>query len=192
MRLSVCAKSNNGIGEPLTAAERDVHQAGLISVLKEIHDDIDRAVFVRLWLGRSDSGACRQAWWHACLLIISPTPNDCSRRRLAHPPRRSQSCPCRGRKARGDPLAPARLPTAPSSRRQGSEAGKTAELDLEIVEGRGASRKWPSDGPRTLRAVVRRCWPSRRADGTGCLIGHRGVIRWPQHRPAQGPRGQGA
>ncbi|OBQ67801.1 class I SAM-dependent DNA methyltransferase [Mesorhizobium erdmanii] len=30
---------------PLTDAERDVHQTGLISVLKEIHDDIDRAVF---------------------------------------------------------------------------------------------------------------------------------------------------
>ena len=30
---------------PLTAAERDVHEAGLVSVLKEIHDDIDRAVF---------------------------------------------------------------------------------------------------------------------------------------------------
>ncbi|MEI9419434.1 DNA methyltransferase [Mesorhizobium sp. Cs1321R2N1] len=29
---------------PLSDAERDVHQAGLISVLKEIHDDIDRAV----------------------------------------------------------------------------------------------------------------------------------------------------
>jgi hypothetical protein len=28
---------------PLTDAERDVHQAGLVSVLKEIHDDIDRA-----------------------------------------------------------------------------------------------------------------------------------------------------
>lgn len=29
---------------PLNDTERDVHQAGLISVLKEIHDDIDRAV----------------------------------------------------------------------------------------------------------------------------------------------------
>ncbi|WP_425449933.1 class I SAM-dependent DNA methyltransferase [Virgifigura deserti] len=29
---------------PLTDAERSVHQAGLISILKEIHDDIDRAV----------------------------------------------------------------------------------------------------------------------------------------------------
>ncbi|RST87523.1 class I SAM-dependent DNA methyltransferase [Aquibium carbonis] len=29
---------------PLSEAERDVHRAGLISVLKEIHDDIDRAV----------------------------------------------------------------------------------------------------------------------------------------------------
>lgn len=35
----------NGCGvPPLTDAERDAHQAGLISVLKEIHDDIDRAV----------------------------------------------------------------------------------------------------------------------------------------------------
>ena len=30
---------------PLSDKERDVHEAGLISVLKEIHDDIDRAVF---------------------------------------------------------------------------------------------------------------------------------------------------
>ncbi len=29
---------------PLTDAEHDVHRAGLVSVLKEIHDDIDRAV----------------------------------------------------------------------------------------------------------------------------------------------------
>jgi hypothetical protein len=29
---------------PLTDTERDVHQAGLISVLKEMHDDIDRLV----------------------------------------------------------------------------------------------------------------------------------------------------
>ncbi len=29
---------------PLSAKERDVHEAGLVSVLKEIHDDIDRAV----------------------------------------------------------------------------------------------------------------------------------------------------
>lgn len=29
---------------PLSEAERDVHRAGLVSVLKEVHDDIDRAV----------------------------------------------------------------------------------------------------------------------------------------------------
>jgi hypothetical protein len=33
-----------GIGEPLTDSERDVYEAGLIGILKEIHDDIDRAV----------------------------------------------------------------------------------------------------------------------------------------------------
>lgn len=31
--------------EPLTDAERDIHEAGLVSVLKDIHDEIDRAVF---------------------------------------------------------------------------------------------------------------------------------------------------
>ena len=30
---------------PLTPKEKDIHEAGLVSVLKEIHDDIDRAVF---------------------------------------------------------------------------------------------------------------------------------------------------
>ena len=30
---------------PLSAKEKDIHEAGLVSVLKEIHDDIDRAVF---------------------------------------------------------------------------------------------------------------------------------------------------
>ncbi len=30
---------------PLSATEQDIHEAGLVSVLKEIHDDIDRTVF---------------------------------------------------------------------------------------------------------------------------------------------------
>ena len=30
---------------PLSAKEKDIHEAGLVSVLKHIHDDIDRAVF---------------------------------------------------------------------------------------------------------------------------------------------------
>ena len=34
----------NGFGEPLKTAERDVHEAGLVSVLGDLHDDIDRAV----------------------------------------------------------------------------------------------------------------------------------------------------
>ena len=36
----------NGCEVPaLTPKERDIHEAGLVSVLKELHDDIDRAVF---------------------------------------------------------------------------------------------------------------------------------------------------
>nr|WP_246699635.1 DNA methyltransferase [Rhizobium sp. BK316] len=37
---------NGSKAPPLTDVERDAHQAGLISVLKEIHDDIDRAVLI--------------------------------------------------------------------------------------------------------------------------------------------------
>ncbi len=32
-------------GEPLTAKEREIHEQGLVSVLKQIHDDLDAAVF---------------------------------------------------------------------------------------------------------------------------------------------------
>ncbi|HEX8400585.1 MAG TPA: DNA methyltransferase [Allosphingosinicella sp.] len=34
-----------GIGAPLTAAERDVYEAGQIAILKELHDEIDRETF---------------------------------------------------------------------------------------------------------------------------------------------------
>lgn len=42
-------------GEALTAAERETHEHGLVAVLKEIHDDIDRAVFAAY--GWDDLGA---------------------------------------------------------------------------------------------------------------------------------------
>ena len=31
--------------EPLTAKEKEIHEQGLVSVLRELHDDLDRAVF---------------------------------------------------------------------------------------------------------------------------------------------------
>jgi len=40
---------------PLSQKERDIHEAGLISVLKELHDDIDRAAFAAY--GWDDLGA---------------------------------------------------------------------------------------------------------------------------------------
>ncbi len=36
---------DNGSDAKLSAKERDIHEAGLVSILKELHDDIDRAVF---------------------------------------------------------------------------------------------------------------------------------------------------
>ena len=43
---------DNGCDVPLlTTKEKEIHKAGLVSVLKDIHDEIDRAVFRSLWLG---------------------------------------------------------------------------------------------------------------------------------------------
>ena len=44
-----------GIGAPLSAAERDVYDAGQIAILKELHDAIDRETFAAY--GWSDLGA---------------------------------------------------------------------------------------------------------------------------------------
>lgn len=44
-----------GIGDALSAAERDVYDAGQIAILKELHDEIDRDVFAAY--GWSDLGA---------------------------------------------------------------------------------------------------------------------------------------
>lgn len=43
-----------GVGEPLSAAERDTYDAGQIAILKELHDEIDRTVFAAY--GWSDLG----------------------------------------------------------------------------------------------------------------------------------------
>jgi len=43
-----------GIGSPLSAAERDVYEAGQIAILKELHDEIDRETFAAY--GWSDLG----------------------------------------------------------------------------------------------------------------------------------------
>jgi hypothetical protein len=44
-----------GVGHPFSQKERDIHEAGLISVLKDTHDDIDREVFAAY--GWEDLGA---------------------------------------------------------------------------------------------------------------------------------------
>ncbi|NDW08034.1 hypothetical protein [Jiella pacifica] len=46
---------DHGHGDPLTDKERDIYDAGLIAVLKEIHDEIDRDVFAAY--GWEDLGA---------------------------------------------------------------------------------------------------------------------------------------
>ena len=69
---------------PLSPKERDVHEAGLVSLLKEVHDDIDRAVARCLWLARPDSRADRQARGH-CALAVQVVPAGGSRRGNAAP-----------------------------------------------------------------------------------------------------------
>ncbi len=58
-------------GETLTPAERTMHERGLVTVLRELHDAIDRAVLaaygwpdlIRCWMAASSTRRCWSDWW---------------------------------------------------------------------------------------------------------------------------------
>ena len=138
-----------GIGVALTPAERNVHQAGLIAVLKEIHDDIDRAVL-------SAYG------WEDLIPALVGKPGGTLPSDVKSEAQQS---------AEEDLLT--RLVALNHARAAEEKRGlirwlrpdyqqaklglkipkpEAAELDLEIVEGE-ARPKWPSDGLEQVRIV---------------------------------------
>lgn len=137
---------------PLSEAERDVHQAGLISVLKEIHDDIDRAVL--------------SAYGWADLIpdlvgkpgATLPSPHKTDAQEKAEEELLSRLVALNLKRAaeekrglvrwlRPDYQIPKLGPKAPKS-----EAGETGMLDIALPA--AADRlKWPADGLEQIRLV---------------------------------------
>jgi hypothetical protein len=140
---------NAGIGQPLTPEERDMHEAGLISVLAEIHDDIDRATLSAYgWddlapalVGKvggtvpSDHKSEAQLEAEETLLTRLVALNheraEEERRGIIRWLRPEYQIPKLGAKV---------------------AKGRTEELDLEIVE-TTAKPKWPSDDQLQVRAI---------------------------------------
>ena len=140
---------DNKVGPPLTEAERDVHQAGLISVLKDIHDDIDRAVL-------SAYG------WEDLICVArgnigEPVPSDLKSeaQQAAEEDLLARLVALNHVRAEEEKRGVVRwLRPDYQQAKLGLKVPKpeTAELDLDIAEGE-TRPKWPSDGLEQVRIV---------------------------------------
>ena len=91
---------------PLSAKEKDIHEAGLVSVLKDIHDDIDRAVFEAY--GWADLSPALVGKPGATMPSPHKTPEqEEAEEELPHAPRRPEPGAGSGRAARHRALAAA-------------------------------------------------------------------------------------
>ena len=113
----------NGCDVPrLSAKERDIHESGLISVLKDIHDDIDRAVFEAYgWADLIPALVSKPGSDRAIAAQDSGTGRG--RGRVAVTPRHSEPGAGSGGTARHRPLAAAGL-SNPETRPQGEDSGR--------------------------------------------------------------------
>ena len=149
--------------EPLSAAERDVHEAGLISVLKEIHDDIDRTVLSAYgWddlapdLVGKPGGTVPSEHKSEQQLVAE---EELLRRLVVlNHERAEEEKQGTVRWLRPDYQIPKLGAKAPKS--------KTEELDLEVVE-LFTKPKWPVDGLAQIRLV--RDVLAKSASPTGAL-----------------------
>lgn len=142
----------NGVGAPLSEAERDVHQAGLISVLKEIHDDIDRATFAAY--GWND--LIPELVGKPGATLPSPHKSDAQERaeeellsRLVALNQERAAEEKRGlvRWLRPDYQVPKLGAKAPKP------AEEQAALDVVVPEPAAGKPKWPADGLEQIRLV---------------------------------------
>jgi hypothetical protein len=140
-------------GDALTAAERTIHEQGLVAVLKEIHDDIDRAVFAAY--GWDDLGAVLVGRAGA----TTPLPDkpadqaeaeeDLLRRLVElNKTRAAEEAQGRIRWLRPDYQAPDTAPQATQTALSGidDEAGAAVAGVVEKLA-------WPKDLPSQVRAV---------------------------------------
>jgi hypothetical protein len=138
-----------GIGDALSPAQRDVHEAGLISVLADIHDDIDRAALAAYgWddlapalvgkiggtvpsVHKSEAQLEAEEILLTRLVALNHERAEEEKRGIIRWLRPEYQIPKLGAKA---------------------PKGKTEELDLEIIE-TTTKPKWPTDAHDQIRRV---------------------------------------
>lgn len=134
---------------PLTGSERDVHQAGLVSVLKEIHDDIDRAAL------------SAYGWEDLIPALVGkpgatlPSDHKSDAQEAAEETLLGRLVALNHARAEEEKRGVVRwLRPDYQKAKLGIKVAKpvSGELDLEIAEGE-AKPKWPADGLEQIRVV---------------------------------------
>jgi hypothetical protein len=135
---------------PLTDAERDVHQAGLVSVLKDIHDDIDRAVFAAY--GWDDLAPALVGRPGATL----PSPHKSPEQEEAEEELLTRLVALNGERAAEEKRGLVRWLRPdyqiPKLGRKVPGADEQIEADVSVVE-ISERPKWPADGLEQIRLV---------------------------------------
>ena len=154
---------DNGSDTKLSAKEQDIHEAGLVSVLKEIHDDIDRAYLRGLRLGRPRARAGRQAGRNDALAAQDAGAGG-GGGGIARPPRRAEPGAGGRGATRRRPLAAAGLPDSearPQGEGRASGSGPCGAGSRRRQAGMAEGRTGPHPHP------PRHAGPRRRPDRRG-------------------------
>ncbi len=177
----------NGCNVPaLSAKERDIHEAGLVSVLKEIHDDIDRAVF--------------EAYGWADLIpalvgkpgATTPSPHKTPEQEAAEEELLARLVALNRERAAEERrgivrwLRPDYQIPKLGHKVRAPEDGEQVEADLAAPEPAEGKPAWPKDGLaqiRIVRDMLGRSTAPLAPDGLGK------AFKRPQHGPAQAAGG---
>lgn len=135
--------------EPLSQKEKDIHEAGLISVLKEIHDEIDRAVFAAY--GWEDLGERLVGKPGA----TTPSPHKSEDQEEAEEELLTRLVALNQERAAEEKRGKVRwLRPDYQIPRLGHKVSDEEQLDAELVEaGVVEERSWPKDGLAQIRIV---------------------------------------
>ena len=134
---------------PLSDKEKDIHQAGLISVLKDIHDEIDREVFAAY--GWDDLGKRLVGRPGA----TTPSPYKSEDQEAAEEELLSRLVALNQERAAEEKRGLIRwLRPDYQIPRLGHKVSAESQVEAELVEaGVTEERKWPSDGLAQIRTV---------------------------------------
>jgi hypothetical protein len=154
-------------GAPLTAKERQLHDHGLVAVLKSLHDELDAAVLAAYgWSDLnlpSETDALLELWWRSMQSARRKKPRDtcggCDRHCRPRPPASRPASSCRRTAGRRCPWK--RFPP-PSGRGRRSCRNRSRRSPSCC---RPRARRWPS---RTSPCTSRRAGAGESASPPSC------------------------